>query len=92
VHGPADLSWDDVAGILTDAVGHPVKAERIPDAALREGLEQAGMNDKQIEALMGMSTGLRDGFTPEQPRDATTTTPTTLGAWVADHIRPRRAA
>jgi uncharacterized protein YbjT (DUF2867 family) len=90
VHGPQDLSWDDVARILTEAVGHEVKAERVPDEAMREGLTQAGMNDRQIDALMGMSTGLRDGFTPEQPRDATTTTPTTLTAWVADHIRPRQ--
>ena len=59
---------------------------------MREGLTQAGMNEQQIAALMGMSTGLRDGFTPEQPRDATTTTPTTLTAWAADHIRPRHTA
>jgi uncharacterized protein YbjT (DUF2867 family) len=89
VHGPEDLSWDDVARILTAATGKPVAAERVPDEALRAGLRQAGMNDKQVEALMGMSTGLRDGFTPEQPRDATTTTPTTLTAWAADHFRPR---
>lgn len=92
VHGPADLSWDEVAEILTEAVGHEVRAQQIPDEALRDGLAQAGMNDQQIDALMGMSTGLRDGFTPEQPRDATTTTPTTLRAWAADHIRPRQPA
>ena len=90
VHGPEDLSWDDVARILSGAAGHPVRAERIPDETMREGLTQAGMNDQQIDALMGMSTGLRDHFTPEQPRDATTTTPTTLTSWVADHIRPRQ--
>ena len=92
VHGPEDLSWDDAAAIVAAAVGHDVKAERIPDEAMREGLTQAGMNEQQIAAMMGMSTGLRDGFTPEQPRDATTTTPTTLTAWAADHIRPRHTA
>ena len=90
VHGPEDLSWDDVARILTEATGKPVEAEQIPDDAMRGGLTQAGMNDRQIDALMGMSTGLREGFTPEQPRDVTTTTPTTLRAFVADHIRPRQ--
>lgn len=90
VHGPEDLSWDDVARILTEATGHPVRAERVPDEAMHEGLTQAGMNERQIDALMGMSTGLREGFTPEQPRDVTTTTPTTLRAFVADHIRPRQ--
>jgi hypothetical protein len=37
---------------------------------------------------MGMSTGLREGFTPEQPRTAATTTPTTLAAWCQDELRP----
>lgn len=92
VHGPEDLSWDDVARILTEATGHPVKAEQVPDEAMRDGLAQAGMNERQVDALMGMSTGLREGFTPEQPRDLTTTTPTTLRAFVADHIRPRQPA
>ncbi len=35
-----------------------------------------------------MSTGLRDDFTPEQARDATTTTPTNLAAWAYDTLRP----
>lgn len=91
VHGPEDLSWDDVARTLTDLTGQAVKAEQLPDDAMRQGLTQAGMNEQQIDALMGMSTGLRKGFTPEQPRDVTTTTPTTLRAFVADHIRPRLA-
>ncbi|MBE2319868.1 NAD(P)H-binding protein [Solirubrobacter sp. CPCC 204708] len=92
VHGPEDLSWDDVAHLLSEATGTPVKAERVPDEAMRAGLQQAGMNERQISALMGMSTGLREGFTPEQPRDATTTTPTTLRAFIADHISPRQPA
>ncbi len=41
-----------------------------------------------VEAVLGMSTGMRDGFTPEQPRDATTTTPTTVAAWVLEALRP----
>lgn len=35
-----------------------------------------------------MSTGLRGGFVPEQPRTVHTTTPTTLAAWAYDELRP----
>ena len=42
----------------------------------------------QVEAIVGMSTGLRDGFVPEQPRSVLTTTPSTLAGWAHAHLRP----
>lgn len=88
VHGPVDLTWQEVAGILTDALGRHVAVERIPDEAMRGMLTGAGMSDEQVEALLGMSTGLRDDFVPEQPRSVRTTTPTTLASWAYDELRP----
>jgi uncharacterized protein YbjT (DUF2867 family) len=88
VHGPADLSWAQAAAIVTDATGHPVRAERITDDEMRGLLAGYGMSDGLVEAVMGMSTGMRDGFVPEQARDVTTTTPTTLGSWAYDVLRP----
>lgn len=44
------------------------------------------------DAVIGMSTGLRANFTPEQPRTLHTTTPTTLAAWVYDTLRTRSVA
>ncbi|KOG91096.1 NmrA family transcriptional regulator [Streptomyces varsoviensis] len=89
VHGPADLTWRQVAGILTAAPGRPVRAERISDDAMRGLLRQAGMTDGLVEAVLGMSTGLREDFVPEQPRTVRTTTPTTLAAWAYDTLRLR---
>ena len=37
-----------------------------------------------IEGIIGMSAG----FTPEQPRSALTTTPSSLVGWAATHLRP----
>ncbi|MGH3982570.1 MAG: NAD(P)H-binding protein [Pseudonocardiaceae bacterium] len=88
VHGPADLSWDQAAAIVAEATGRPLRAEQIPDDDMRQILRGAGMGDGLVEAVMGMSTGLRDGFTPEQARDVTTTTPTTLASWSYDVLRP----
>ncbi|MEU7040325.1 NAD(P)H-binding protein [Streptomyces varsoviensis] len=89
VHGPADLTWRQVAGILTAATGRPIRAERISDDAMRGLLRQAGMTDGLAEAVLGMSTGLREDFVPEQPRTVRTTTPTTLAGWAYDTLRPR---
>ena len=35
-----------------------------------------------------MSSGLRDGFQPEQPRTIATTTPTRLAGWIRDELAP----
>jgi uncharacterized protein YbjT (DUF2867 family) len=91
VHGPADLTWREVADILTAATGRKIHVERIPDDTLRTRLRQAGMPDKWVEAMLGMATGLREDFVPEQRRTLRTTTPTTLAAWAYDHLRPQLA-
>jgi hypothetical protein len=53
---------------------------------MRGALRAAGLGDRQVEAIVGMSTGLRDGFVPEQSRSVVTTTPTTLAAWASRHL------
>ncbi|MEJ3658113.1 NAD(P)H-binding protein [Actinomycetes bacterium KLBMP 9759] len=88
VHGPADLTWAQAAATVSEVTGRPVRAERIPDEQMRTALADAGMGEGQVDAIMGMSTGLRDGFTPEQPRTPATTTPTTLAEWCYAHLRP----
>ncbi|SIN83687.1 NAD(P)H-binding protein [Agromyces cerinus] len=89
VHGPEDLTWRRVAEILSEATGRPLRVERIPDDAMRDGMRGDGMPGTLVDALMGMSTGLRDGFVPEQPRSAQSTTPTTLASWAYDVLRPQ---
>jgi hypothetical protein len=56
---------------------------------MRQGLRGVGLGEKQIEAMLGMSVGLRENFTPEQKRSVHTMTPSTLGAWA---LRPAALA
>ncbi|WP_150251430.1 NmrA family NAD(P)-binding protein [Nocardiopsis deserti] len=88
VHGPADLTWERAAAVVTEVTGRRVRAQRVPDERMREVLAGAGLGPGSVEAVMGMSTGLREDFTPEQPRTTATTTPTTLAAWCQDELRP----
>lgn len=88
VHGPQDLSWQQVAEILSVQVGHPVRVEQISDEAMREQYLTAGMPPAMADAVLGMSTGLRDDFEPQQPRSLATTTPTTLTSWIHDELLP----
>lgn len=86
VHGPEDLSWSQVAGILTQELGRDVTVERIADEEMRQQYVDAGMPGAMADAVLGMSTGLRDDFAPEQERSVATTTPTTLRAWVREEF------
>jgi hypothetical protein len=89
VHGPADLTWPQAAGIVSAAISRPLRVERVDDDAMRQLLRASGMTAGLTEAVIGMSAGLRDGFVPEQPRTVRSTTPTTLAAWAYDVLRPQ---
>lgn len=89
VHGPQDLSWAQACAIVSDVLGRPVTAQRIADETMREQLREAGLTAAAVQAVVGMSTGLREGFVPEQPRTGQSTTPTTLGAWAYQTLRPQ---
>ncbi|WP_432561810.1 NAD(P)H-binding protein [Kineococcus sp. SYSU DK003] len=88
VHGPEDLTWSGAAAVVSAATGVRLTVERVADEELREAMRSAGMSEAFADAVLGMSTGLREGFRPEQPRTAQTTTPTTLGAWSYETLRP----
>ena len=88
VHGPQDLSWPQVSEILTAQVGHSVRVEQISDATMRQQYLKAGMSAAMADAVLGMSTGLRDDFHPAQSRTTVTTTPTTLTSWIHDELLP----
>ncbi|MGH3250744.1 MAG: NAD(P)H-binding protein [Trebonia sp.] len=88
VHGPEDLTLNQVAGIISKATGYQVRAETISQEALRDSLRSAGLGDKQVEGIAGMSAVTRESFVAEDDRSIITTTPTTLAAWVYAYLRP----
>ena len=88
VHGPEDLTLTRVAEIISEVTGRRVRAETISQDTLRRSLRAAGLGDKQVEGMAGMSAVMRDDFTAEDKRSILTTTPTTLAAWAYVHLRP----
>jgi uncharacterized protein YbjT (DUF2867 family) len=91
VHGPEDLTLAQAAEIISEATGHRVRAETISQEELRSSLRAAGLGDRQVEGIAGMSAVSRDDFTAEDQRSIVTTTPTTLAAWAYAYLRPALA-
>jgi uncharacterized protein YbjT (DUF2867 family) len=88
VHGPEDLTLARVADIISEVTGREVRAEAISQDTLRRLLRSAGLGDKQVEGVAGMSAVMREEFIAEDKRSILTTTPTTLAAWAYVHLRP----
>lgn len=65
-----------------------ITAQQITDDEQRAALRDAGMGEVAVEGIVGMSVGKREGFTPEQPRSALTTTPSGLAGWAITNQRP----
>jgi uncharacterized protein YbjT (DUF2867 family) len=91
VHGPQDLSYAEVAAILTEATGRRIEYTEISDDELRDRLAGAGLPAAVVAGIVGMTSGTRD-LEPELPREFVTTTPSTLGAWAFTVLRPLLAA
>lgn len=88
VHGPEDLTFARAAEIVGRAVGRTVRVEQLALDGLRAELRSAGLGERQVEGIVGMSAWAHEGIVPEDRRSALTTTPTTLGAWAHAHLRP----
>jgi uncharacterized protein YbjT (DUF2867 family) len=92
VHGPEDLTWREVALLLSAELGRDIRVRRIGDDEMYDRYVAAGIPPRAAAALLQMSTGLRDGFVPEQPRTLATTTPTSLASWIHDELKPALVA
>jgi uncharacterized protein YbjT (DUF2867 family) len=89
VHGPADLSHDEVTAVLSEALGRPIRYVEVTVEQARAGMQQAGLPDFAARLYGEMYQAMIDGrVDPAEPRTPETTTPTTLAAFARDVLRP----
>jgi uncharacterized protein YbjT (DUF2867 family) len=86
--GPEDLSGNDMAAIITDILGFPVRYEQTDSRALEAAMltygASAGMARAAAELAIAKDNGLDDGVA----RTAANTTPTTYRQWCAEVLKP----
>ncbi|WP_026314046.1 NAD(P)H-binding protein [Actinomadura flavalba] len=87
VHGPEDLTWEQVAAISGEAIGRDVRLQVVTDDDVRASLRAAGLPEGAVEGIVGMTAGTRT-ITFDPPRTTLSTTPTPLTAWARSHLRP----
>ena len=84
VHGPADLTGDEAAAILSEALGRPIRHVQVSAEQAREAIMGLGASSAFADAYVEMYQGFARDPAPAEPRTPETTTPTTLAAWAEE--------
>jgi uncharacterized protein YbjT (DUF2867 family) len=88
VLGGEDLSYHDIAEILTDVLGTPIRFEFGDRAAVKQFLVSRGFSEAMAQSMMDMDLAGERGINNATPRTAGRTTPTTFREFAEQAIKP----
>ena len=88
VLGPEDLSFNDMAQIMSEVLGKPVRFQQIPGEALKARLTGSGMSEAMAQGMVDMALAKNQGLDNAEPRTPQSTTPTTFRQWCAEVLKP----
>jgi uncharacterized protein YbjT (DUF2867 family) len=89
LHGPADLTLNNAAAIIGEAVGTPVRYVQVPIDETRKALLGSGMSEDVADQMIELYSSWANGtFRSAEPRTGETTTPTTLAEFAREVMKP----
>jgi uncharacterized protein YbjT (DUF2867 family) len=88
VLGPEDLSHDDMARIMSEVLGRPVRCRRTPLEAFRTTLTGAGISEAMAQGMVDMAVAKDNGLDNAEPRTPQATTPTSFRQWCEEVLKP----
>ena len=89
VLGPEDLSYNDMATIMSDVLGKPVRFQEMPGEAFKARLLQRGMSEAMAQGNLDMWVAYNHGLDTAEPRTPQSTTPTGFRQWCEEELKPR---
>ena len=88
VLGPEDLSYNDMAQIMSEVLGRPVRYQQISGETLKATLTGFGMSDAMAQGMVDMMAAYDQGLATDEPRTPESTTPTSFRQWCEDVLKP----
>jgi uncharacterized protein YbjT (DUF2867 family) len=88
VLGPEDLSFNDMAEIITDVLGKPVRFQQISFEAFKAGLIERGASEAIAQGTTDMLRAKIEGLDNAEPRTPENTTPTSFRRWCEEMLKP----
>ena len=90
--GPEDLSPDEMAQIMTEVLGKPVRFQEMPMDAFRSRLIGGGFSEGMAQGMIAMMVAKNAGMDNQVPRTPQDTTPTCFRQWCEEVLKPAVAA
>jgi uncharacterized protein YbjT (DUF2867 family) len=88
VLGPADLSYNDMAEIISEVLGTEVRYQQIPFEAFTGNLTGRGMGQAVAQAMTDMMSAKNAGLDNAVARTPQTASPTSFRQWCEDTLKP----
>ena len=88
VLGPEDLSYNDMASIMTEVLGKPVRYQQISHEDHKTGFLGMGMSEAMAQGMADMYIAKNRGIDNVEPRTADNTTPTSFRQWCELELKP----
>ena len=89
VLGPEDLSYNDMATIMSEVLDKPVRFQEIPGEVFKARLLQRGMSEAMAQANLDMWSAYGRGLDTAESRTPQSTTPTSFRQWCEEVLKPR---
>jgi uncharacterized protein YbjT (DUF2867 family) len=88
VLGPEDLSFDEMARIMSEVIGKPVRFQQIPGEAFKARLLGFGTSEAIAQATLDMMEAKNQGLDNGEPRTPENTIPTSFRQWCEEILKP----
>ncbi len=88
VLGPEDLSFNEMAQILSDVLGRPVRFQQVAFDDYKAQFLRFGFSEAMAQGMTDMMYAKNRGLDLGAPRTAQNTTPTSFRQWCEERLRP----
>jgi uncharacterized protein YbjT (DUF2867 family) len=88
VLGPEDLSFNDMAAIMSEVLGKPIRYQQVSFEAYKAGFIERGMSDAMAQGMTDMAWAKNEGLDNAEPRTLQNTTPTSFRQWCEEELKP----
>jgi uncharacterized protein YbjT (DUF2867 family) len=86
--GPEDLSFNDMAGIMSDVLGKEIRFQRNTFEAYRDRFVSFGMSDAMAQGMTDMAWAKNEGIDNAVQRIPENSTPTSFRQWTDEVLKP----
>jgi uncharacterized protein YbjT (DUF2867 family) len=86
--GPEDLSQQDMAAIMSEVLGKPVRYHQTPADAFKSNFLGFGYSEPMAQGMLDMALAKDKGLDNGVTRTPESATPTTFRQWCADVLKP----